>query len=138
MLFRKPFVLKKVMVLHNIIQVVSCIYVIREVRTVRVALILLINFQVLRQILFVTDNGVIYFWKCRQLSQSAEHVRRHFSLAYFLFWLKLSELTETAIFVLRQKQNQVTKLHLFHHVATLTLVYLLIHFNQNGILRDIL
>ncbi|XP_017096688.2 very long chain fatty acid elongase 7 [Drosophila bipectinata] len=113
MLFRKPFELKKFMLLHNVIQVVSCIYVIRE-------------------ILFVTDNGVIYFWKCRQLSQSTENVRRHFSLAYFLFWLKLSELVETMIFVLRQKQNQVTKLHLFHHVATLTLVYLLIHYNQNG------
>lgn len=134
MLFRKPFELKKVMLLHNLIQVVSCVYVIREVRTARDALISLINYQVLRQILFVTDNGIMYFWKCRELGQSAEHVRRHFSLAYFLFWLKLSELVETMIFVLRQKQNQVTKLHLFHHVATLTLVYVLIHFNQNGTL----
>jgi len=59
-------------------------------------------------------------------------VRRYYNLAYFLFWLKISELIETVIFVLRKKQNQVSKLHIFHHFSTVTLVYALINFNENG------
>ena len=34
------------------------------------------------------------------------------------FMLKLAELVETVFFVLRKKQNQVTKLHVYHHVST--------------------
>ncbi|XP_017012594.2 very long chain fatty acid elongase 1 [Drosophila takahashii] len=110
---RKPYELKKLILVHNVIQVVSCIYVIKEV-------------------LFITDNAIYFFWRCRDLGSSPEHVRRYYSLAYFLFWLKLSELLETVIFVLRKKQNQVSKLHIFHHFSTLTLVYVLINMNRNG------
>ncbi|XP_017066659.1 elongation of very long chain fatty acids protein 4 [Drosophila eugracilis] len=110
---RKPFELKKLILAHNFLQVVSCIYVINEV-------------------LFITDNGIFYFWECRDIGRTPEHVRRYYSLAYFLFWLKLSELLETVIFVLRKKQNQVSKLHIFHHFSTVTLVYVLINLNTNG------
>lgn len=84
------------------------------------------------QVLFITDNAVLSFWECRDFGKSSEHVRRHFELSHFLFWLKLSELIETVIFVLRKKQNQVSKLHIFHHFSTVTLVYVLMHFNENG------
>ncbi|XP_020803527.1 elongation of very long chain fatty acids protein AAEL008004 [Drosophila serrata] len=111
--FRKAYKLKKLIMAHNLIQVVSCLYVLKEV-------------------FFITDNAVQYFWECRDFGKSQEHVRRHFELAHFLFWLKLSELIETVIFVLRRKQNQVSKLHIFHHITTVTLVYVLLHFNENG------
>ncbi|XP_068146296.1 very long chain fatty acid elongase AAEL008004 [Drosophila tropicalis] len=110
---RKPYTLKKLIICHNIIQVVSCIYVIYE-------------------ILFVTHGNILYFWKCSGPIHEPEIVTRHFRLAQFLFWLKLSELIETVIFVLRKKQNQVSKLHVFHHIATLTLIYCLLHYNENG------
>ncbi|EDV58190.1 elongation of very long chain fatty acids protein F [Drosophila erecta] len=110
---RKPYELKRLILVHNIIQVVSCIYVIKEV-------------------LFITDNTIYCFWKCRDIGTSPDYVRRYYNLAYFLFWLKTSELIETVIFVLRKKQNQVSKLHLFHHFSTLTLVYVLINLNENG------
>ncbi|XP_016969646.1 elongation of very long chain fatty acids protein AAEL008004 [Drosophila rhopaloa] len=109
--WRKPYGLKRVILAHNLIQVVCCLYVIKEV-------------------LHITDNTIYFFWMCRNISP--EHVQRYYSLAYFLFWLKLSELLETVIFVLRKKQNQVSKLHIFHHISTLTLVYMLINFNENG------
>ncbi|XP_017045105.1 elongation of very long chain fatty acids protein F [Drosophila ficusphila] len=110
---RKAYELKRLILAHNLIQVVSCVYVIKEV-------------------FFITDNTILYFWKCRDIGSSPEHVRRYYSLAYFLFWLKLSELLETVIFVLRKKQKQVSKLHIFHHLSTVTLVYLLINHNENG------
>ncbi|XP_034650540.1 elongation of very long chain fatty acids protein 7 [Drosophila subobscura] len=114
MQFRKPYELKKLIIGHNVIQVVSCIYVLRE-------------------IFYLSDNAIWMFWKCRDLGSSPEMVKRYFELAYFLFWLKSSELLETVIFVLRKKQNQVSNLHIFHHLSTLTLVYILIHHNQNGL-----
>ncbi|XP_051860080.1 uncharacterized protein LOC117571322 isoform X2 [Drosophila albomicans] len=113
MLFRKPFQLKKLIITHNIVQVVSCIYVLFE-------------------ILSITENNIILFWKCNTVEMTESRTKRHFSLSYFLFWLKLSELIETVIFVLRHKQNQVTKLHIFHHITTITLIYMLINYNENG------
>ncbi|XP_022229614.2 elongation of very long chain fatty acids protein 4 [Drosophila obscura] len=114
MQFRKPYELKKLIIGHNVVQVLSCIYVLREIS-------------------YLSDNAIYIFWKCRDLGSSPEMVRRYFELAYFLFWLKTSELLETVIFVLRKKQNQVSNLHIFHHFSTLTLIYILIHYNRNGL-----
>ncbi|XP_017120347.1 elongation of very long chain fatty acids protein 7 [Drosophila elegans] len=111
--WRKPYGLKRLILAHNLIQVVSCVYVIKEV-------------------LYITDHNIYFFWKCRKMDSNPEIVQRYFSLAYFLFWLKISELIETVIFVLRKKQNQVSKLHIFHHFSTVTLVYVLINLNTNG------
>ncbi|XP_034120455.1 elongation of very long chain fatty acids protein 7 [Drosophila guanche] len=114
MQFRKPYELKKLIIGHNVMQVLSCIYVLREV-------------------FYLSDNSIWMFWKCRDLGSSPEMVKRYFQLSYFLFWVKMSELLETVIFVLRKKQNQVSNLHIFHHFSTLTLIYMLIHYNQNGV-----
>ncbi|XP_051169949.1 elongation of very long chain fatty acids protein 4-like isoform X2 [Leptopilina boulardi] len=37
---------------------------------------------------------------------------------YIGIWLKLIELSETVIYILRKKNNQVTFLHLYHHIST--------------------
>ena len=36
---------------------------------------------------------------------------------YFYYLLKLSELIETMFYVLRKKDNQISQLHVFHHVV---------------------
>ncbi|XP_043065244.1 elongation of very long chain fatty acids protein 5-like [Drosophila ficusphila] len=46
--------------------------------------------------------------------------------------LYICKLFLTVIFVLRKKQNQVSKLHIFHHLSTVTLIYMLINHNENG------
>ncbi|KAL0132104.1 hypothetical protein PUN28_000105 [Cardiocondyla obscurior] len=43
---------------------------------------------------------------------------------YYFFLLKLLDYVETGIFVLRKKNNQVSALHLYHHVSTLLLTWL--------------
>lgn len=47
-----------------------------------------------------------------------------YHLTAFSFWLKASEMCETMVFVLRKKYNQVSFLHVFHHCATVTLIFL--------------
>ncbi|XP_011860078.1 PREDICTED: elongation of very long chain fatty acids protein AAEL008004-like, partial [Vollenhovia emeryi] len=43
-----------------------------------------------------------------------------FSTLWWVYLLKLSDYIETCVFVLRKKQNQVSSLHTFHHVSTVT------------------
>lgn len=137
MLFRKPYELKKLIIVHNIVQVVSCIFVVYEVGPHWRSFIVVIYDYLLyiryyRQILHITEYTILYFWRCSVVEETPERMARHFRLAYFLFWLKLSELIETVIFVMRQKQNQVTKLHVFHHISTVTLIYMLINHNRKN------
>ncbi|KAL1449039.1 hypothetical protein WDU94_000277 [Cyamophila willieti] len=42
---------------------------------------------------------------------------------YLTYLIKMSELVETVFFVLRKKFNQVSNLHLYHHVSTLLIVW---------------
>uniref|UniRef100_T1GED4 Elongation of very long chain fatty acids protein n=1 Tax=Megaselia scalaris TaxID=36166 RepID=T1GED4_MEGSC len=41
----------------------------------------------------------------------------------FLYFLKASEMTETVVFALRKKTNQISFLHVFHHSVMVLLVY---------------
>ncbi|XP_018364719.1 PREDICTED: elongation of very long chain fatty acids protein 4-like, partial [Trachymyrmex cornetzi] len=43
---------------------------------------------------------------------------------WYYFLLKILDYVETGIFVLRKKDNQITALHLYHHVSTLLLAWL--------------
>lgn len=135
---RAPYELKKLIIVHNIVQVISCIFVVYEVCFQMAFKLTFFGVQknlISLQILHITEYTIIYFWKCSVLEETPVRMKRHFRLAYFLFWLKLSELMETMIFVLRKKQNQVTKLHVFHHITTVTLIYMLINHNRkNGAL----
>lgn len=47
-----------------------------------------------------------------------------YHLTAFAFWLKASEMCETMVFIARKKYNQVSFLHVFHHCATVTLIFL--------------
>lgn len=43
--------------------------------------------------------------------------------------LRASELAETVFFVLRKKQNQVSFLHVYHHIAVVSLLWLYLKYN---------
>ncbi|XP_037045242.1 elongation of very long chain fatty acids protein-like [Bradysia coprophila] len=45
------------------------------------------------------------------------------TLAYYYFLLKIYDLLETLIFVLRKKQQQVSFLHVYHHIMVLLFIY---------------
>lgn len=43
--------------------------------------------------------------------------------SYYTWLLKGVEMIETVIFVLRKKDNQVSVLHVYHHIATYVLTW---------------
>ncbi|XP_018306257.1 elongation of very long chain fatty acids protein AAEL008004 [Mycetomoellerius zeteki] len=46
-----------------------------------------------------------------------------FDLAWWLIFLKLFDYVETCVFVLRKKQNQVSGLHVYHHVCNVVFLW---------------
>lgn len=46
-----------------------------------------------------------------------------FDVEWWLMFLKLFDYVETVVFVLRKKQNQVSGLHVYHHVSNIVCVW---------------
>jgi len=103
---RKAYELKTFIIFYNIGQVMACLYI-------------------LYRVYLATEFQIMKFWKCFFTSTNPDALEIYDSIIYFTFWLKMVELIETIIFVLRKKQNQVSYLHVFHHCSTITLVYIM-------------
>ncbi|KYQ53357.1 hypothetical protein ALC60_07509, partial [Trachymyrmex zeteki] len=70
-----------------------------------------------------TDN-VLYFNGCNTLYILYIIVTfQLFDLAWWLIFLKLFDYVETCVFVLRKKQNQVSGLHVYHHVCNVVFLW---------------
>ncbi|XP_015430273.1 PREDICTED: elongation of very long chain fatty acids protein 7-like [Dufourea novaeangliae] len=95
---RKPFDLKRVMQLYNVIQIVLCSYLV---------------YQAI--ILAWLDEYNIY---CEPVDYSwTPHAIRIARVVWLYFIVKLLDLLDTVFFVLRKKQNQVSFLHVYHHAG---------------------
>ncbi|XP_011207174.2 elongation of very long chain fatty acids protein F [Bactrocera dorsalis] len=103
---REPYQLKTYIIVYNAMQMLSCIYIITG-------------------IFRIASTSVFHFWNCILLEPNSYSEYLFNRVTYFTFWLKISELSETIVFVLRKKQNQVSYLHVFHHCSTVSLIYLL-------------
>ncbi|XP_055915899.1 elongation of very long chain fatty acids protein 7-like [Eupeodes corollae] len=100
---RPAYQLKTYIICYNIFQVVACVYLVSKIVT--------------------SEPPALRFWKC-VVGEPGSVQRKHFDhLSIVTFWLKVTELSETLVFVLRKKQNQVSFLHVFHHCSTVSLVY---------------
>lgn len=101
MLNRKPYSLKRVIFIYNIIQVLSCVVLVWKY--------------------FNAGFNLTYFYACNNPNYG--HVtgtpKRMQDALWLTYLLKLFELVETFFFVLRKKDNQASFLHLYHHVSTL-------------------
>lgn len=97
---RQPLKLKTFLTFYNIFQVLSCLYFIINV--------------------FRTGFQVDFLWKCYMTSFEN---RSHVKLLYFSYLLKGIELIETVCFVLRKKHEQMSFLHIYHHVSTFLFAY---------------
>ncbi|PKU46464.1 elongation of very long chain fatty acids protein 1 [Limosa lapponica baueri] len=93
---RKPLNLKKFMVLYNFFLVGLSLYIVYE---------------------FLMAGWLTgYTWRCDPVDFSQDpKALRMVSVAWLFVFSKFIELTDTVIFVLRKKNEQVTFLHLFHH-----------------------
>ncbi|CAO1421141.1 unnamed protein product [Diamesa tonsa] len=106
---RKPMDLKKIIIAYNIFQIASCSFI----------------------VYIAVAHGFTFknTWKCIINVPIDDH---RISL-YFWQWIslivRLAELVETVIFVLRKKQNQVSHLHVYHHVSTILFLWAFFKYN---------
>lgn len=95
---RKPYDLKNVLLVYNIVQVIISTWLFQE----------------------ALDGAWLanYSWKCEPVdfSNSPEALRVARG-CYVYFIAKLTELLDTVFFVLRKKDNQITFLHMYHHTV---------------------
>jgi len=53
---------------------------------------------------------------------------------WYFFLLKILDYVETIVFVLRKKDNQISTLHLYHHVSTLLLTWVAVRYYASTVL----
>lgn len=106
---RKPYDLKGLLAVYNLAQVVACCYLITGILS--------------------KEFKIIKFWKCHSVDYTTNDKSIDIlTYSYHTFLLKLLELIETVFFVLRKKQNQVSKLHVYHHASTAILGYIMVKY----------
>ncbi|XP_055619837.1 elongation of very long chain fatty acids protein 1-like [Toxorhynchites rutilus septentrionalis] len=102
---RKPFQFKTFLGIYNIFQAAYCIAII--------------------YMCYQAGWRFDYLYKCYEtdFSDDSKAVKM-VEVSWYILFIKFIELIETIIFVLRKKQNQVTFLHVYHHISTFFIAYL--------------
>lgn len=105
---RQPFNLSTTIKAYNIFQIVACFW-------------------------FVTNFHHLGFsfrftWKCVNKLKPGYEEETHRQMWWFVM-LRTVELIETVFFVLRKKQNQVSALHVYHHISTVVLLWLYLKYS---------
>ncbi|KAF5281628.1 hypothetical protein FQR65_LT02948 [Abscondita terminalis] len=100
---REPFKIDKILVIFNISQIFICSVLV---------------IQYLRRVLFV------YNFFCEPIDYSDEETAVEVTQYVWLyFMIKLVDLLDTVFFVLRKKYNQITFLHMYHHIGMCILTW---------------
>lgn len=108
---KKPFRLNKFIRAYNIFQVIACTYFVE----------------------WSIERGTTYrsTWKCVENKDDPD-LKYDLNLhTWYFMMLRLIELVETIIFVLRKKQNQVSALHIYHHSSTVALLWIFLKNNNS-------
>jgi len=103
---RKPYSLTTIIRTYNVIQIVSCVWL----------------------VYWFASSGWVqgkYHISCEPIDYSSNpQALGILNGFYWTYFLKMFELLETVFFILRKKSNQVTKLHVYHHASTIALAYI--------------
>lgn len=110
---RQPFKLTALMTFYNIAQIIACILVFYN----------------------LVSNGILSGnpLACKPLDLSFDE--KPYNIAVIMWvniFVKFIEFIETIVFVLRKKQNQVSGLHLYHHVSTAFFSWLTARYGAGG------
>lgn len=111
---RKPMKLNTFIRGYNIFQVIACVF--------------FVEWGIYRGVNPITFHGTL------QCTANRISLAEHFDLCDKTWWfmmLRLVELVETVIFVLRKKQNQVSALHLYHHTSTVWLLWIILKYSPS-------
>lgn len=107
---RKPFNLINFTRVYNIFQVVACLGFVRY------------GYQNFNFSLKDTCS-------CLPLESNFNSWMLYKNATWWFMWLRLIEFCETVVFVLRKKQNQVSVLHIYHHISTAFIVWANVKYN---------
>lgn len=110
---RKAYDLRVFIACYNIFQVLACAIMIREY--------------------FLSGFRLEHMYKCS--NPDFNESKRMLRSRNFMLWLKGIELIETVLFVLRKKQNQVSNLHVYHHISTFFLGWYFMKYVGGGMLQ---
>ncbi|KAJ3666121.1 hypothetical protein Zmor_001576 [Zophobas morio] len=106
---RTPYNLKTFLYFYNIFQIVYCLSLIYGIAT----------------------SGLTLF--CQPVDYSTDkQAMRTLICLYYTYVLKGIEFIETVVFILRKKYNQVSPLHVYHHVSTFVLLWIMVKFVGGG------
>ncbi|XP_071555907.1 very long chain fatty acid elongase AAEL008004-like [Temnothorax nylanderi] len=98
---RPPYSLMTFMKLYNIGQILANVWLI---------------YDIIDAGLFSTNSLLV----CPKFDYSYNYIPMRLTrCAWYFFLLKIFDYVETIVFVLRKKDNQISALHLYHHVSTL-------------------
>jgi elongation of very long chain fatty acids protein 1 len=101
---RKPMKLNAFTRAYNVYQIAACAY--------------FINLSASRGITLRET------WQCLKINPATEDFSDSCIYAWYFIMLRMSEFSETIVFVLRKKQNQVSALHIYHHISTVALLWI--------------
>ncbi|XP_011883080.1 PREDICTED: elongation of very long chain fatty acids protein AAEL008004-like [Vollenhovia emeryi] len=105
---RTPFKLRTVILIYDLIQILANLWLLKQQYEAGCFVIL-------------TEISVKNCW--RQYASIFDVPKLHIAGWYGLL-LKIFDFIETCIFVLRKKQNQVSVLHVYHHISNVTFVWI--------------
>lgn len=93
-------------------------------------------FQVIACMFFVewsVNRGTTYksTWRCTENQIDPRLVMELCEHTWYFMILRMIELVETVIFVLRKKQNQVSALHIYHHMSTIVLLWIFLKYSPS-------
>ncbi|XP_028050111.1 elongation of very long chain fatty acids protein [Monomorium pharaonis] len=97
---RPPYDLKTFILFYNVIEILANIWFVKE----HISAGWFKEFS----LVFVT---------CRARNAMGLDPIKIFNMIWWLMFLKLFDFVETCVFVLRKKQNQVSALHVYHHIS---------------------
>ncbi|XP_011871540.1 PREDICTED: elongation of very long chain fatty acids protein 4-like [Vollenhovia emeryi] len=105
---RTPFKLRTVILIYDLIQILANLWFLKQQYEAGCFVIL-------------TEISAKNCW--RQYASIFDVPKLHIAGWYGLL-LKIFDYIETCIFVLRKKQNQVSVLHVYHHISNVTFVWI--------------
>lgn len=109
---RPAFNVDSVLRLYNLLQIILCTTFVK--------------------LTYDLDWGRKYRIFCEPLDYTSPKGLHVAKLMYSYFLLKVLDLCDTVFFVLRKKKNQVTFLHLYHHIMVLLVVWVVAKFLPGG------
>ena len=59
-------------------------------------------------------------------------------MAYWTYMMKLIDLIETVMYVLRKKNRQISVLHVYHHISTAAIAWIITKWVPGGMLTSII